>query len=53
MGYAGQCVEMFLTGYADMIAAGADLAYDYLEGDFVQSQGISVVFGLCGAAKHL
>jgi hypothetical protein len=45
MGYAGRCVGMFLAGYTDIIAAGADLTYyEYSEGDFGGTSGISAVF---------
>ncbi len=46
MGYAGRCVDMFLGlgGYADYLAAGSQLAYDYVEGGFSQVHGISAVY---------
>jgi hypothetical protein len=44
MGYAGRCVRMFLTGYADTIAAGAQSAHVYAEGQFGSTLVISTVF---------
>ncbi len=44
IGYAARCVMMFLTGYADILASGAQPSYDYLEGEFAFTSGISAVF---------
>ena len=44
IGYAGRCVRMFLDGHANLLAAGAQKAYDYLEGEFAYTMGISAVF---------
>ena len=44
MGYAARCVGMFLAGYADSVAAGAQKAYEYSEGEFTSTTGISAVF---------
>jgi hypothetical protein len=44
MGYAARCVTMFLAGYAGMIAAGAQVTYEYSEGQFGGVDGISAVF---------
>ena len=44
MGYAGRCVGMMLAGYADAIAAGAPVVYDYPKGEFDLTLGISAVF---------
>ena len=44
IGYAGRCVRMVLFGYDAMVAAGSQLAYDYTEGDFTFTAGISAVF---------
>ena len=44
MGYAGRCVGKILTGYDTMVAAGGQLAFDYSEGDFARTIGISAVF---------
>ncbi len=45
MGYAGRCAKMFLAPYAQALAAsGAQSAYDYSAGVFVQLLGISAVF---------
>ena len=44
MGYAGRCVVMVLFGFAAFMASGAQIAYDYSEGKFVSSVGMSAVF---------
>ncbi len=44
MGYAARCVEMLLTGYADVIAAGGQLPFEYSEGKFVRTLSISAVY---------
>lgn len=44
MGYAARCVGMGLSGYAEALAAGAQLTYDYSEGNFDRTMGISAVF---------
>ena len=44
MGYAGRCVGKILTGYDAMEAAGAQLAFDYSEGSYSRTLGISAVF---------
>jgi hypothetical protein len=44
MGYAARCVQMMLTGYADMMAAGAQATYIFSTGEFEISSGISAVF---------
>ena len=44
IGYAGRCVELILGGYAEMFASGAQLEYDYSEGEFYRTLGISAVF---------
>ena len=43
MGYAGRCVAMFLVGYAELAASGAEVL-------FMRTAGI---VSLCGATKHL
>ncbi len=44
MGYAGRCMQMFLAGYADLVAAGAQLTFDSSEGQFTSTLGVSAVF---------
>lgn len=44
MGYAGRCVEMFLAGYADIVAAGGELTFEYSEGEFTHTLGLSAVY---------
>lgn len=44
MGYAGRCVASFLVGYADLVAAGAQLTFDHSDGQFTRTAGISAVF---------
>ena len=44
IGYAGRCVVMYLAGYNDNLAAGAQLAFDYSEGEFIATGGVSAVF---------
>ena len=45
MGYAARCVGMWLAGYADIVvAAGAQLPYEYSGGEFTHTVGISAVF---------
>ena len=44
IGYAGRCVLMFLTGYANLAASGAQLPFIYSEGEFAKTLGISAVF---------
>ena len=44
IGYAGRCVEMFLSGYADLLATGAQSTYDYSKGEFGRTAGLSAVF---------
>ena len=45
MGYTGRCVGMFLAGYAQAItASGGQLTYEYSEGNFRFTSGISAVF---------
>jgi hypothetical protein len=44
VGYAGHCACMVLTGITDMVTAGAQLTYEYSEGDFTSTYGISAVF---------
>jgi hypothetical protein len=54
MGYAGGCVGMFLAGYADVIAAGAQLSYgDYSKGQFGSTRGVSGGFDLILRFAHL
>ena len=44
IGYAGRCAGKILSGYEAMVASGAQIAFDYSEGDFVRTMGISSVF---------
>ena len=44
IGYAGRCVLIFLTGYADLVASGAQLPFIYSEGNFAKTLGISAVY---------
>jgi len=44
MGYAGRCVVMRLAGYAEVVAAGAQLTYEYSEGEYGATLGISAVY---------
>ena len=44
IGYAARCVGIFLTGYANFTAAGAQLAYEYSEGEWTSTNSISAVF---------
>ncbi len=44
MGYAGRCVHMFLGGYAEMMASGAQVTYEYEKGQYAFTYGISAVF---------
>ena len=43
IGYAGRCVDMILAGYADLLASGAQLAFDYSGREFTRTMGISAV----------
>ena len=44
MGYAARCVLMFLAGYADIIASGGQLVYEYSAGEWTATLGVSAVF---------
>ena len=44
IGYAGRCVYMVLSGYADLLASGGQLALYYSRGGFMYTMGISAVF---------
>ena len=44
IGYAGRCVDAFLAGGGNAEAAGAQLPFDHLGGDFTFTSGISAVF---------
>ena len=44
MGYAGRCVDMYLAGYDAVAASGAQLPFDYAEGEFIATSVISTVF---------
>ena len=45
IGYAGRCVVKLLgTGYANVLASGAQLAFPYSEEGFMYTTGISAVF---------
>jgi hypothetical protein len=44
MGYAGRCVYTYLAGYAEVVAAGAQLTNKYSEGQFGSTMGISAVY---------
>ena len=46
MGYAGRCVEMFLglARYNELIASEAQLTFEYSDGEFSRTTGISAVF---------
>ena len=44
IGYAGRCVDMFLDGYAEMMASGDQNTYDYSKGKYILTAGISGVF---------
>ena len=44
IGYAGRCVEMILTGYAELVAVAAQNTYDYSKGEFYRTMGVSAVF---------
>ena len=45
VGYAGRCVYRSLAGYAAGLAAGAQLPFEYSEGEFTSTSGVSAVFG--------
>ena len=44
VGYAARCVYTFSAGYANILAAGAQLAYEYSEEKFTATRSISAVF---------
>ena len=44
MGYAGRCVYMVLSGYAELLASGGNFSIDYSEGGFMYTRSISAVF---------
>jgi hypothetical protein len=44
IGYAARCVEMWLAGYADHMASGAQSTYVYSEGKFGGTRSISAVY---------
>ena len=44
MGLAGRCVASRLAGYAEAVAAGAQVSDTFSEGEFTSTKGISAVF---------
>ena len=44
IGYAGRCVELILYGYAELMAVAAQLTFEYSEGEFYRTLGVSAVF---------
>ncbi len=45
VGYAGRCVRMWLTGYADALATGAQLPWNvFRNSTFVSTAGVSAVY---------
>ena len=45
IGYAGRCVDIFLPGYADILASGAQLSFDFSRvKNYARTAAISAVF---------
>ena len=44
IGYVGRCVEMFMAGYDDIVASGAQVPYYFSKGKFISTTSISAVF---------